>query len=164
LSIAVNKVVTFHYKLSEPGKELIENSHDDEPVSYLHGHSGMLKGVEAVLEGKNENDHIMVTLAPEDAYGVVRENATQRISLKHIAKTSKKKIKYKPGMAIKVNTANGYQDVVVVKVGLKNIDVDTNHPLAGKTLTFDIDIIEVRDATEDELSHGHSHSVGGHQH
>ena len=165
MSIAKDKVVTFHYKLNEPGQEVFEDSHKLDPVSYLHGHNGMLKGVEAAVEGKNEGDNVKVTLEPEDAYGPVREDAVQRVSIKHIVKQgSKGKIKYTPGMVVQVNTANGPQDVIVVKSGLKNLDVNTNHPLAGKTLMFDIDITEVRDATEEELSHGHSHSKGGHQH
>lgn len=164
MTVAVNKVVTFHYKLNEPGKDVFEDSHDEDPISYLHGHNGMLKGVEEALEGKSSGDNVKITLEPEDAYGLVREDAVQRVSIKHIVNTGKKKVKYTAGMVVQVNTANGPQDVVVVKAGLKNLDVNTNHPLAGKTLTFDIDITEVRDASEEELAHGHSHGVGGHHH
>lgn len=164
MSIVVNKVVTFHYKLNEPGQDVFEDSHDLEPISYLHGHNGMLKAIEELLEGKSVGDNVTTTLAPEDAYGEIREDAIQRVSLKHIVNKGKKKVKYTPGMVVQVNTAQGSQDVVVVKAGLKNLDVNTNHPLAGKTLTFNIDISEVRDATEEELSHGHSHGVGGHNH
>jgi len=164
MSIAVNKVVTFHYKLNEPDQAVFEDSHDLKPVSYLHGHKGMLEGVESALEGKQVGDNVVTTLSPEEAYGPLRDDAIQRVSLKHIVNNSKKKVKYLPGMVVQVNTANGPQDVIVVKAGLKNLDVNTNHPLAGKTLTFDIDVIEVRDATEEELAHGHSHSHGGHQH
>lgn len=164
MSIVKNKVVTFHYKLNEPDQDVFENSRDQEPVSYLHGHNGMLKAIEAALEGKAEGENVVITLSPEDAYGPIREDAVQRVSIKHIVKPARKKVKYVPGMVVQVNTANGPQDVVVVKTGLKNLDVNTNHPLAGKTLTFDIDITEVRDATDDELSHGHSHGVGGHRH
>ena len=163
MSIEKDKVVTFHYKLNEPDQAVFEDSHDSDPISYLHGHNGMLKGVEDALQGKSAGDNVNITLSPEDAYGPIREDAIQRVSLKHIVK-SKTKVKYVPGMVVQVNTANGPQDVIVVKAGLKNLDVNTNHPLAGKTLTFDIDVTEVREATSDELSHGHSHSVGGHQH
>lgn len=166
MSIAKDKVVTFHYKLNEPGEDVFEDSIKSDPVSYLHGHNGMLKGVEEALEGKNEGDNVKITLSPEEAYGPIREDAIQRISIKHIVKQGKGKgkVKYVPGMAVQVNTANGPQDVIVVKAGLKNLDVNTNHPLAGKTLEFDIDVTEVRDASADELSHGHSHGTGGHQH
>ncbi len=164
MSITKSKVVTFHYKLNEPGQEVFEDSTKLKPVSYLHGHNGMLKGVEEVLEGKAVGDNVKTTLTPEEAYGPIREGAVQRVSIKHIVKKGKGKVKYVPGMAVQVNTANGPQDVIVVKAGLKNLDVNTNHPLAGKTLVFDIDVTEVRDATDDELSHGHSHGVGGHQH
>ena len=164
MKVEKDKVVTFHYKLSEPGKEVFEDSQEQDPISYLHGHKGMLIGVEKALEGKVAGESITATLDPEEAYGPVRENAVQRVSIKHIVNPLKKKIKYMPGMVVQVNTANGPQDVIVVKAGLKNLDVDINHPLAGKTLTFEIDITEVRNATEEELAHGHSHGVGGHQH
>jgi len=164
MSITKNKVVSFHYRLNEPGEDVFEDSRPSNPVSYLHGHGGMLKGVEDALEGKSEGDNVKITLTPDEAYGPIRENAVQRVSIKHIIKQGKGKVKYVPGMAVQVNTANGPQDVIVVKAGLKNLDVDTNHPLAGKTLMFDIDVTEVRDATEEELAHGHAHGVGGHQH
>jgi len=158
----------FHYQLSEPDQEIIEDSRGDkgdrDPVVFLHGHNGMLKGLEEAMLGKQKNDQFTITLPPEQAYGAVQENAQQRVSIKHIVNPSKKKIKYKPGMVVHVNTANGPREVVVVKVGLKNIDVDANHPLAGKTLTFDLEILDVRDASAEEIAHGHVHGVGGHQH
>lgn len=70
----------------------------------------------------------------------------------------------KPGQSVKVNTEQGPRDATVVKVGLKNVDLDTNHPLAGKHLQFDIEVTEVRAAAQEELDHGHAHGVGGHQH
>jgi FKBP-type peptidyl-prolyl cis-trans isomerase SlyD len=81
----------------------------------------------------------------------------QRVPKKHLVT----KGKIAPGMLVQVNTKNGPQEAIVVKVGLKNIDVDTNHPLAGKTLTFDIEVVDIRDATTEEISHGHAHQPGG---
>lgn len=159
-----NKVVTFHYKVSETNKEVFEDSHNGDPIMYLHGHGGMLKGLEDALEGRQAGDHVSVTLAPEDAYGPRRENAIQRVSINYVINPARRKIKYKPGMVVQLNTKDGPQDVVVVKAGLKTLDVDTNHPLAGKTLTFEIDVVDVREAKPEELEHGHAHGVGGHQH
>lgn len=154
-------VVSFHYRLSEPGQPALEDSHGGAPLSYLHGHHGMLPGLEEALAGKCVGDVVAVTLAPEQAYGLRQENAIQRVSLKHIASRGKK---LQPGMVVRVSTDQGPRDVVVVKAGLKTVDVDTNHPLAGKTLSFDIEIVAVRRATDEELAHGHAHGEGGHPH
>ncbi len=162
--IETNKVVTFHYRLSEPGTEVFEGSHQGNPMVYLHGHHGMLPGLEDALTGKQAGDTFTVTLSPEQAYGTRRENSQQRVSVKHVVTPSSRKIVYKPGMVVQVNTNDGPREVVVVKAGLKTIDVDTNHPLAGKTLTFEIDVIDVRAASTEEISHRHVHGDGGHHH
>lgn len=162
--IEKDKVVQFHYRLSEAGNENFEDSHSGDPIAYLHGHNGMLPGLEAAMAGKQAGDNFSITLEPEKAYGLRHENAIQRVSPKHIYNPQKKKINYKPGMVIQLNTSHGLQDVVVVKAGLKSLDVDINHPLAGKTLTFDIEIVDVRDASDEEIAHGHAHGVGGHHH
>lgn len=162
--IETNKVVTFHYRLSEPGTEVFEDSHQGNPMVYLHGHHGMLPGLEAALTGKQAGDTFTVTLPPEQAYGTRRENSQQRVSVKHVVNPSGRKTAYKPGMVVQINTNDGPREVVVVKAGLKTIDVDTNHPLAGKTLTFEIDVIDVRAASTEEISHRHVHGDGGHHH
>lgn len=160
MQISTDKVVSFHYRLSEAGGEPFENSHDSHPVLYLHGHRGMLPGLEEALEGKQAGDNLSVTLSPEKAYGKRREGAQQRVARKHVLT----KGKLKPGMVVQIRTDHGPQEATVIKMGLKNVDVDSNHPLAGKTLTFEVDIVDVRDATAEELAHGHAHGVGGHQH
>ena len=162
--IAQNKVVTFHYRVSAPEDGLIEGSEGGAPLVYLHGHGGLIKGLEQALEGKQAGDHIHVTLTPDQAYGERIDNAVQRISKNHVLGADKNKVIFKPGMPVQVNTAEGPRMVVVTKVGLKTLDVDTNHPLAGKTLTFDVDIVDVREAGEEEITHGHVHGEGGHHH
>lgn len=159
-----NKVVSFHYCLSEEGKEVLEDSNGGNPMVYLHGHKGMLPGVEEAMTGKKAGDSFSITLGPEKAYGEVQENAVQRVSIKHVINPGKKKIKYKAGMKIQLNTQEGPRDVMVVKAGLKTLDVDTNHPFAGKTLKFDLDVVDVREASEEEIAHGHVHGEGGHHH
>ncbi len=113
---------------------------------------------------KAAGEKINVTLEPEQAYGLRREGAIQRVPIKHLHEHSTRKDKLKPGMLVRVNTPNGPWEAIVAKVGKFNVDIDSNHPLAGKTLTFDIEIMNVRDATDDELAHGHAHGIGGHQH
>lgn len=163
--IEENKVVSFHYKLNEEGSEsMLEDSHNSNAIVYLHGHEGMLSGLEEAMTGKQPGDKFIAILTPEKAYGSVRENAVQRVSIKHVINPGKKKVRYKPGMVVKINTKEGQRDVVVAKVGLKNLDVDTNHPFAGKTLKFDIEVVDVRNASEEEIAHKHVHGEGGHHH
>jgi FKBP-type peptidyl-prolyl cis-trans isomerase SlyD len=162
--IAADKVVSFHYRLSEPGGEVVEDSHDDQPIVYLHGHGGMLAGLEEALAGKQAGDKFTVTLPPEKAYGPRGTDAVQRISVKHVVNPGHKKVSYRPGMVVQLNTEQGPREVTVIKVGLKTLDVDTNHPMAGRTLQFEVEVVEVRNASDEELAHGHVHGVGGHAH
>ena len=160
MSIEKDKVVYFHYTLSDEGNQVVESSKDSHPMTFLFGNGNILPALETEFEGKNEGEQFQVTLPPEKAYGLRNEEATQRIPIKQLAT----KTKLKKGMAVKVNTEKGMRDVTIIKVGRFNVDVDTNHPLAGLTLTFDISIEQVRDAEDEELAHGHVHGVGGHHH
>lgn len=155
-----NKVVTFHYTLRTVSGDFTESSEKGEPVAFLTGHNNILPALEAAMSGKALGETIEVTLEPRDAYGERRENAVQRVPVKHLAQ----KGKLVPGMAVKVNTADGYKDATIIKVGRFNVDLDTNHPLAGKRLNFQIVIHSIRDATEEEVAHGHAHGAGGHHH
>lgn len=157
MTIANDQVVSFHYTLNDDSGAQLENSYEGDAVTYLHGHKNMLPGLEEALAGKDKGEKVSVTLPPEKAYGLRKEGETQRIPKKHLLT----KGKITPGMIVQVNTPQGAQEAVVVKVGLKNIDIDSNHPYAGKTLTFDLEVLDIRDATADEISHGHVHGAGG---
>ena len=162
--IKKNTVVAFHYVLRDEAGAQVEASSPDEPMIYLHGgYRNLLPALESALEGRSPGEELSITLPPEKAYGTRREDAVQRVPIKHLLQ---KKKRYQPGEVVQVNTQEGARDCVIVKVGKFNVDVDTNHPLAGKTLTFDITIHDVRDATADEISHRHSHGWegGGHHH
>jgi FKBP-type peptidyl-prolyl cis-trans isomerase SlyD len=158
-----DKVVTFHYRVSEAGQPTLEDSSDGEPLVYLHGHGAMIPGVEEALTGRQAGEHVTVTVPPEKAYGPRNETAVSRISKSHVLHASKS-AKFEPGMLVQVNTPHGPRSVIVLKVGMTTLDVDANHPLAGRTLDFAIDVVEVRDASEEELAHGHAHGAGGHEH
>lgn len=164
MKVEKNKVVTFHYRLTEADGTLIDDSHGHAPAVYLHGHNGMLTSLEEALDGKQAGEHFAATFTPEQAYGPHREDAQVRISLKHVRVPAGHKGKLTAGMVVGMQTEQGLREVTVVKSGLKTVDVDTNHPLAGKTLTFDIEIVEVRDASAEEVEHGHVHGEGGHHH
>lgn len=160
MQIADGTVASFHYTLrGEDGAEL-ESSRDGDPVAYLHGQGNILPALEERLAGHAPGDTLAVTLAPEQAYGPRRADSVQRVPLKHIHARGR----LQPGMVVAVQTEHGARQVTVLKVGKFNVDVDTNHPLAGRTLSFDIEVLEVRAASDEEMAHGHAHGAGGHHH
>lgn len=164
MQISADKVVSFHYNLNDVDGALLETSYDADPTLYLHGHGNILAALEVALEGKSEGDSITVTLTPDQAYGDRREGAVQRVPIKHLHNHAVIKNKLKPGSRVSVNTQHGPWEAVILKVGKFNVDIDSNHPLAGKTLTFEIEVKAVREATSEELAHGHAHGAGGHNH
>lgn len=160
MNISKDCVVVFHYRLKNAEGVEIENSHEGDPVAYMHGHRGVIRGLEQAMEGRASGDVFTAEIEPALAYGARKDEAVQRVPIKHLLG----KVKPKVGMAVKINTQQGARDVVVIKVGRFNVDVDLNHPLAGQSITFDVEVQEVRAASAEELSHGHAHGVGGHQH
>jgi FKBP-type peptidyl-prolyl cis-trans isomerase SlyD len=159
-TVGVDKVVTFHYSLRGEDNSLIESSEGKEPATYMHGHANIVPGLEQQMDGKQRGDKFSATVPPEAAYGLHDPNAVQRVPTKHLAT----KGKIVPGLMVAVNTRHGERYARVVKVGHFNVDLDLNHPLAGKTLVFDIEILDVRAATPEEIEHGHAHGPGGHGH
>ncbi|WP_394176032.1 FKBP-type peptidyl-prolyl cis-trans isomerase [Thalassotalea litorea] len=160
MKVAKDTVVQFHYVLKNSQGDIVEDSSSSDPLALLVGHNSMIKGVEDALIDKQQGDKFSVTVTPENGYGEYLDEAVQRIPAKHLQGASK----WKPGMVGVVNTEQGQRQVTVLKVGKFMVTVDTNHPLAGQTLEFDIEIVAVREAQEEEISHGHAHGVGGHQH
>jgi FKBP-type peptidyl-prolyl cis-trans isomerase SlyD len=160
MKIAKDTVARFHYKLSESGQFIESSFASGDPVAILVGKGNMIPGVEAALMDREAGDKFEVTVTPEQGYGLRRENFIQRVSKKYF-----RDVKYLvPGMQTVLGTSQGQRVVTVVKVGGTVIDVDMNHPMAGKTLDFDIEVVDVRAAQAEELEHGHAHGVGGAQH
>ena len=167
MQITKDTVVTFHYKLKNEAGEVMETSDGSDPIAYLHGHGNIISGIEKGLEGKEIDENSVafdITVAPADGYGERQEGAIQRVPIKHLHGDKKSLAKLKVGDVVAINTEDGAKQAVVVKPGKFNVDIDTNHPLAGKTLVFEITVESVRTATKDEISHGHAHGVGGHHH
>lgn len=160
MNISKHTVASFHYTLRDGDGQELESSRDDQPTAYLHGASNIIPGLEAALEGKAPGDHVEVALSAEEAYGQRREGAVQRVPVKHLIYRGK----LRAGATVQMNTQRGAIPVTVIKVGRHTAEVDTNHPLAGQNLSFEIDIVQVRPASSEEISHGHAHGVGGHQH
>jgi len=163
MKITDKTVVQFHYTLKDEAGEELESSFGGDPLAYLHGQKNMLVGVEKALTGKEAGDKFSATLQPEDAYGEYQEGAVQRIPAKHL-QDGAGTTKWKAGMVAVVQTEQGQRQVTVIKSGKFMVTVDMNSPLAGKVLTFDIEVVDVRAATDEEVEHGHAHGVGGHQH
>jgi len=159
MKVEDEKVVQFLYELKDEQQTVLEST-EGEPVAYLHGFKNMMAGLENALAGKSVGDKFSVTLSPEEGYGERVEGSVQRVPVKHLQGAKK----WKPGMVATVETEQGSRQVTVIKMGKFMVTVDSNHPFAGKTLTFDIEVVDVRDATGEEIAHGHAHGVGGHHH
>jgi len=158
--IADKKVASFHYTLSNDQGEQLESSRERQPMTYLHGARNIIPGLERALTGKAAGDQFQVTLAPAEAYGEHRPGQVQRIPAKHFRDARH----LQAGQRVTIQTRQGPLQATVLKVGRFNVDVDTNHPLAGQTLTFDVEVTSVRDASKEEISHGHVHGPGGVDH
>lgn len=161
MEITQQRVVAFHYTIYDATThEELENSHEHNPTLYLHGTQSVLPHLQEALEGKKAGESLTLTLPPEKAYGQRSDDLIQRIPAKYLKHLKK----YQVGDIVPVNTDRGQQWVTILKKGLKTVDVDGNHPFAGKTLTFEIQVESVREATEEELAHGHAHGPGGVEH
>ena len=160
MTIKEKKVVSFHYTLTDRDGEQMETTRDKNPMTYLHGAQNIIPGLENAMAGRSVGDEFQVTLEPADAYGEKKEANIQRVSSKHFQFPKK----LKPGQIVGLQTRKGPVQVTIIKVGRFNVDVDSNHPLAGQALTFDVEVSAVRDATEEEISHGHAHGPGGVDH
>jgi FKBP-type peptidyl-prolyl cis-trans isomerase SlyD len=166
--ITKNKVVSFNYRMYEllengDRSDCLEDSHLGEPIFYLHGFRNIISGLESAFEGKQSGATFSVDLDPLSAYGPRKEGSIKRVPLKHLQFNHTPK-KVTPGMIAGVKTEQGMRSVIVVKPGKFSVDVDFNHPLAGKTLQYEIDVLDVRDATDEEVAHRHVHGTGGHHH
>ena len=159
MKIEKDRVVRFHYTVSEQGSEPLESSTEREPLAILAGHGNIIPGLEKAMDGHEAGDRFGVDVAAVEAYGEKREGLSQRVPKKHFGGQ-----RLEPGMQVVLNTNFGPRAVTIEKVGMSVVDVDLNHPMAGKDLHFDIEVVEVREATAEELEHGHVHGDGGHQH
>jgi FKBP-type peptidyl-prolyl cis-trans isomerase SlyD len=160
MQIAANKVATIAYTLKDDQGTLIDQAGENEPFAFIIGIGNIIPGLETALEGKAAGDQINVTIEPAEAYGERDENLKQELSKEMFEGVDE----VKPGMQFHAQTSQGMSVVTVTNVEGDQVTIDGNHPLAGVTLNFEVDVLEVRDATEEELEHGHVHGPGGHQH
>ncbi|MEX2232677.1 MAG: peptidylprolyl isomerase [Cyclobacteriaceae bacterium] len=154
--ISKNKVASIHYTLRDDEGTIIDSSEGRDPLHYLHGAGSLIPGMEEGLEGKTKGEKLNLKIVPEKGYGEKDENLIQKVPRSAFGDQE-----VKPGMRFSANQGGV---VTVTDVGLDSITVDGNHPLAGVQLNFAVEILEVRNATEEEISHGHVHGHGGHHH
>ena len=159
MKIEDNSVVRFHYTVSESGQGQIESSREGQPLSILVGHGNIVPGLEEALRGREAGESFNVSIGPEQGYGLRREGLVQRVPRKHF-----KGAKLVPGQQVVLPTQQGQRAMTIQKVGMSVVDVDLNHPMAGKTLDFDVEILDVRAATDIEIQHRHAHGDGGVEH
>jgi len=157
--VAKNKVVVFDYRLTDEQGALIEESQNTGPFAYIHGTNSIIPGLEAALEGKQSGEALTVSVEPSKAYGE-RDDALVAVVPRDRFESDHVEV----GMRFQTETPHGMRVFIVTEVNDAEVTVDGNHPLAGQALTFDVNIVEVRDATAEELSHGHVHGPGGHDH
>jgi len=160
VEIAKNRVVSFHYTLRDEQGNVLDASAGRGPMTYLHGKNNIIPGLEQALAGKSAGEKLDVTVPPEQAYGPRRDALVQIVSRSKFTEGAE----LAPGMQVRASGPQGARMVTVVRVERDFITVDANHPLAGRTLHFSVEIADVRKATHEEIAHGHVHGPGGHHH
>jgi FKBP-type peptidyl-prolyl cis-trans isomerase SlyD len=154
MNVADKRIVSIHYKLTDDGGNEIDSSSGGDPLDYLHGADNIVPGLERELTGKSAGDQVQVVVQPADGYGPVHDELVQKLEREVFQGVDE----IEPGMQFEAKSPDGDSRVVTVKeVSDDGITVDANHPLAGVTLHFDVTVESVREATEEELAHGHAH-------
>lgn len=160
MKIASNRVVLIHYTLKNDAGETLDSSEGSEPLAYIHGNGNLIPGLEAELLGRIAGESLNVRIAPRDGYGDIDPALVQRVPRSAFASIDKIEV----GTRFQTQTAQGPQVSVVTGVSDDSIQMDANHPLAGQHLTFAVEITNVREASHEEMAHGHVHGAGGHHH
>lgn len=160
MQIARNAAAAFHYTLTDDEGQVIDSSEGREPLTYLHGQGHIVPGLEKQMEGHVVGDKFTADVAPEEGYGLHHAELMQEVPREAFQGVED----IQPGMQFQGNGPQGAINVTVSKVEDGVVFIDANHPLAGKTLHFAIEVTDVREATAEELEHGHVHGAGGHHH
>jgi len=159
-AIEKDHVVSFHYTLKDKEGNLLDQSSESEPLVYLHGHRNIIAGLESQLSQKKKGDRLQVHVSPENGYGAYDPDKRFLIERSQLPK-----VDLEPGMALELHADDGESLLAaIVAVDNKVVEVDANHPMAGIDLYFEVEIVDVRPASHDEIEHGHVHGPGGHHH
>lgn len=156
MKISENTVVTMHFTVCATDGTQIDSSRDSEPMVQLQGSQYLIKGLEDELEGKEAGDKFNIDIEPSLAYGERHDELVQMVP-----KSMFEGMEVEVGMTFRATTDEGEQSVMIIDETDDEVVVDGNHPLSGVTLNFDVEILDVRQATEDEIAHGHPHGPQG---
>lgn len=160
MQIAQNTVAAFHYTLTDDAGQVIDSSNGREPLTYMHGKGQIVPGLEKQMEGRKAGDKFNADVAPAEGYGEHQAELMQEVPREAFQGVED----IQPGMQFQGRGPQGEINVTVTRVEDDKVFIDGNHPLAGKALHFAIEVTEVREASEEELAHGHVHGAGGHHH
>ena len=160
MKISKNSVVSIQYTLTDDQNDVLDRSSAQDPLVYLHGTGSLIPGLEKTLEGCIAGDKLKVSVKPEDGYGIRDDKMLQNVQKSEFPQGEELQV----GMSFQVNGENGPMVLTVVEIRGEEVIVDSNHPLAGVNLHFDVEVMSVREATENELSHGHAHGPNDHHH
>jgi FKBP-type peptidyl-prolyl cis-trans isomerase SlyD len=160
MRIAKDTAVWLHYTLRNDAGEILDESEKDEPLGYIHGQGDIVQGLENALTGKEKGDKLSVDVSPADGYGERSDERLQTVPRDAFEDDAE----IVPGMQFQTEGPDGLAIVTVVQVLGDQVTIDANHPLAGQSLHFEVEVVDVRKATREELEHGHIHGPGGHHH
>ena len=161
MTIAANKAVSIHYTLTNDAGEVIDSSAGGAPLVYLQGAGNIIPGLEKALVGKAVGDELEVSVEPEDAYGEYSAELVSTLSSSMFEGVDQLEV----GMQFHASAPDGQMQIVTIRdLDGDDVTVDGNHPLAGQRLNFKVKVVAIRDASEEEIAHGHVHGEGGHQH
>lgn len=154
MKIAKDRVVSIHYTLTDDDGKTLDSSSGGDPLSYLHGNNGLIPGLEKALEGREQGDSFQTTVAPEEGYGMPNPELVQDVPLEALSGIDGLEV----GMTLQSKAPDGRVQLLVVEaIGDSTATLNANHALAGESLHFDVSVEDVREATEEELEHGHPH-------
>ena len=160
MQIGERTVATFHYTLTDDAGKVIDSSANGAPLTYLHGAGNIVPGLEKEMTGRSAGDSFDVQVSPEEGYGQHEPQLVQVVPREAFQGVDDLQV----GMEFQAHTAHGPMSVAIANIDGDAVTVDGNHPLAGQTLHFAIEVTAVRDASLEELTHGHVHGEGGHHH
>ncbi|MBT4776511.1 MAG: peptidylprolyl isomerase [Crocinitomicaceae bacterium] len=164
MEISQDTVVTMHYVLKNDNGDIIDQSTEERgPLSILQGHGNIIPGLEEELLGKSKGDTFATVISPEHGYGEYQDTMVQIVPLSGFRSEDENE-QVQEGMQVQVETNQGPAVAIVTKIEEEDVTLDLNHPLAGETLHFEIEVVEVRSAEENEIEHGHAHGPHGHSH
>lgn len=160
MEIGENKVVQMHYTLKDDGGKVLDTSDDQDPLTYMHAEGAIIPGLFKAITGKKVGEKVSVVVKPDEGYGDQDDSLVQKMPLESFKGMDDLAV----GVKVQAETDHGIQIATVTEIKEEEVTIDLNHPLAGVTLHFDVEIVDIRDATEEEVSHGHVHGPGGHHH